>query len=656
MSRRSATCAAALAACATSLAAAQDPRPPHTTFRGGVELVQLDVSVLDHNRHPVRGLTASDFTVSVDGRRLPVIAFKAVDVPPPSPPAPGRAAWVREVAPDVVTNAHGAGRIVAILIDDYSFSEAAIELPGVRKAKETALAVVDALGPGDRAAVLFSGDGRTSQAFTSERALLRAAIEQAPLFGSDLTPDDSRQRGLCYCGACSIDALGRLAESLRSVPDERKIVMYISAGSIIEIPRWQNLDECIQRKRDAMHDAIRQAHIANVTIQAFDPKGLIAPRNRNAARGGNPMLPGYSAPIEQTETRRVEFLRTMAESTGGRAAVNDNDVERHVPAVLAESGSYYLLGVERPTGGREGELRRVQVRVDRGGVSVRTRSGYYDPRPDEIEAIAAVKVANDPGAAMRGAVPRTDIPLDLAVAPFATSGTQAVLAIALGVSIPPESGAPSAPDDGDDVEVLAELFNPETGQSRGRTRQQVSVAAGPSGATPHYYELFPHVSIHPGRYELRVAVRADDGRTASVYRSVEIPDFRAALAASGLVLGVEPSPRTGSSDALRKLLPVIPTARRRFTSSDRVTAFMRVYQHAAAFQPTSVTMRLVDANDAVLREHRQELDGTSVSGGSVADYQRPLDIHDLPAGEYLLTLDVEGRRTTIGRAARFRLQ
>lgn len=35
--------------------------PP--VFKAGVELVRLDVIVLDHDGHPVTGLTAEDFTV-----------------------------------------------------------------------------------------------------------------------------------------------------------------------------------------------------------------------------------------------------------------------------------------------------------------------------------------------------------------------------------------------------------------------------------------------------------------------------------------------------------------------------------------------------------------------------------------------------------------
>jgi len=48
------------------------------TLRVGVDVVQVDVSVLDDKRRPVVGLTAADFTVLEDGRPRPVTVFTPV--------------------------------------------------------------------------------------------------------------------------------------------------------------------------------------------------------------------------------------------------------------------------------------------------------------------------------------------------------------------------------------------------------------------------------------------------------------------------------------------------------------------------------------------------------------------------------------------------
>ncbi len=42
------------------------------TFKAAIELVRLDVTALDKNRHPVEDLTAADFIVTEDGKRQPV--------------------------------------------------------------------------------------------------------------------------------------------------------------------------------------------------------------------------------------------------------------------------------------------------------------------------------------------------------------------------------------------------------------------------------------------------------------------------------------------------------------------------------------------------------------------------------------------------------
>src|ERR1041385_4010416 len=73
------------------------------TFRAGVDLVEIDVSVLDKDRHPVHGLTAGDFTVTIDNQPRRVASFKEIDIPPAAP-GPMLASWTRDVAPDVATN------------------------------------------------------------------------------------------------------------------------------------------------------------------------------------------------------------------------------------------------------------------------------------------------------------------------------------------------------------------------------------------------------------------------------------------------------------------------------------------------------------------------------------------------------------------------
>ena len=150
--------------------AQQAPPDVGTTFRSGVDVVRLDVSVLDQNRLPIRGLTAADFTVLEDGKAQPIIAFDAVDLPDQRT---ARASWMREVAPDVVTNRFNAQRVVVILLDDFGvpFDPSAVQF-----SKNIARAAIDQLGPADLAAVVYTLTRSKGQEFTTDRTRLIAAV------------------------------------------------------------------------------------------------------------------------------------------------------------------------------------------------------------------------------------------------------------------------------------------------------------------------------------------------------------------------------------------------------------------------------------------------------------------------------------------------
>jgi len=98
--------------------ATQQPSVPQATFRTGVDVVQVEVSVLDKDRHPIQGLTNADFTVLEDGKPRPIVAFVPVNLAEPDRASVLPAAWIRDVAPDVTTNSvRPEGRLVVIMFD-----------------------------------------------------------------------------------------------------------------------------------------------------------------------------------------------------------------------------------------------------------------------------------------------------------------------------------------------------------------------------------------------------------------------------------------------------------------------------------------------------------------------------------------------------------
>ena len=164
---------------------AQDPigKPQ---FRAGVELIQLDVAVLDDNRQPVRGLSAADFTVLDDGVAKPIRAFTPIELAARARST--EAAWTADVPPDVATNQVGQqdGRLVIILMDrSIPAHEATFS------AKKIAAAAVDALGPGDLAAVVSTSNGAVQNLTADRERLLRAINHGDPIPASPPPPNRS---------------------------------------------------------------------------------------------------------------------------------------------------------------------------------------------------------------------------------------------------------------------------------------------------------------------------------------------------------------------------------------------------------------------------------------------------------------------------------
>jgi VWFA-related protein len=662
LQRAGAAPAAAVLGGTMLLAASQAPLSTGQLFRGRTDLLLVDVSVLDKARHPVRDLRAADFTVLVDGKARPVVAFNAVDMPPPPPVPAGEAPWVRDVAPDVVTNEKKPGRVFVILLDDYSMFTGRVDQAGIIEARQVAYGVVDAMGPDDRAAVVIPQNGHASQDFTSDRQLLRTAIEMAPLFPQS-TPQGVRAdegedlSGPCDCGACNLQMLDRVAQAMRALPEQRKVLFHISAGSVIapvELPAQPTstgrAEHCAMIRREAAADAIHHAQLANVTIEAFDPR-LLSLTARNWARPSGNSIQDAKAVLYDPAVQRTQFLRTVAEQTGGRAFVNNNDIDREVPAVIAETSAYYLLGVDRPSPS-VGKQHAVQVRVSRKGVDVRTRMGYTDETEKDREAAARAAKTGDLSSLVESPLQSSGVPLDLVAAPFLMGDGKSALALTLRIEMPKDAPTPRT----EATDIFSALYYPETADGAGSLQQRATMTFAKPDPRFNCYEVHSKLVAKPGRYELRVGVKTADGRTSSVYATVSVPDFDDDLSLSGLVLRASPSPVTAGADTIGDLVPAAPTSYRAFRKTDDVSAFMRIYEKGKKFAPAKVTTTLTNAKSEKVADFDQMLEGESVGSRTAATYDVGLPLDSLTSGEYLLTVAVTVGKRHDDRRLRFTVE
>jgi VWFA-related protein len=660
---------------AVALTAAQQSEPPQT-FRSGVDVVRVDVSVLDRKRAPVEGLTQADFAILEDGKPRPIVAFAPVTLPMAMAGTPG-SRWQRDVAPDVATNQFAReGRLVIIMFD-WS-----IRFLDEQLARRIATAAVDALGPNDLAAVVFTSgfaNGGVPQNFTADRERLLAAISQPfalalhnppvgpghdPRNGNEVMLDDPEgyESGDCMCRVCVADAITHVADIVRNIPERRKTLLFIGTyfrsyealqgpvsrpkqgppaaitGIVRPTPQQTN---CSAYLKDAREKMLRATSLANLTIHTLDPVGLET--SLNSPLGGS---------MTGVQERQAD-LRVLADLTGGRTIMDTETPEAAMPALFAETGSYYLLAFMPADPRPNGKLHSIQVKVNHPGVTVRTRSGYYagDTRR---EGRSGLTVSAETADALQGVLPRRDVPLGLAVAPFATGTAQAGLAIVLAVRQPAtgNGSGQTVP-----LKVVVAAFD-RNGRAVQTDRQTLGITqrSDPNGELP--FEVLSRLSLKPGRYEVRAAVDAGSNQRGSVFAFADVPDFaRDSLSMSGLVLAVTPPMLVSSSRAFADLLPLVPTAKRAFARSDRVTAFVRVNESAGrAAQPVTIMLTVKDANDRAVVTATTSLAAEAFVESRGADYRFELPLDRLIAGEHLLTIEAARGSQTVRRAARFSVQ
>lgn len=303
MTQRLALGAAVLCACL----AAASPGAAQQVFRGGVDVVSLAVTVMDKDAKYIAGLDRADFQVFEDGVLQDITYFS------------------RQHQPIALT----------LLIDTSTSMEAKMRI-----AQEAAIGFARQLTPADVAAVVeFDSRPQILQTFTSDKALLEAAIRRTAAGGS------TSLYNAIYIGLRELQRVK--AASLDEV--RRQAIVVLSDGEdTTSLLSYEEVLELAKRSETAVYS--------------------IGLRSRDDASAQ-----GF---------REAEFvLRTLAQQTGGREFFVDDVKE--LPAIYQriadELANQYSMGYSSKNGRRDGAWRRIVVRVDRAGAIARTKQGYYGP-------------------------------------------------------------------------------------------------------------------------------------------------------------------------------------------------------------------------------------------------------------------------------------
>jgi len=272
--------------------------------------LHISAVALDRDDRPVTDLRKGDLEVWIGGYRVPIENLTAV----------------------TTSSDARDGRRIVLLLDDMT-----LEPVLTARVREIARRFVNRMAPGDEMAVVaLNGDAMES---TSDPVRLLRSIETCNLQRAGIVRLDA-------AGEHVLETIASLSRQLAEASDGPKAIVAIGAGWLFDTPiPPPTVGRDLRRE---WTDAMRATASADAQVYVIDPAGVGASRFGGGSSG-------------------------FARETGGHAFLNTNDFSGAVDRIMRETWSYYVITVADPPVRRKDDLRELDVRVLRRGVTVRAR-------------------------------------------------------------------------------------------------------------------------------------------------------------------------------------------------------------------------------------------------------------------------------------------
>ena len=607
----------------------QSPQPPkRPVFRGNTQVVSVDVIVRDGSGQVVRGLKASDFEVTEDGKAQDVTSFSfeeisdkpqgaasvdllagaeqrlAEDVRRTQPAA----APVEAAQPKPMSSEELAGRRLIVLLFDIS----SMQPEDVQRAVDAATKYVnEKMSAADMVAIAtVSSQLDVLVDFTAEREKVGAALAAlgykegtatppptADTVATDevaaadeATPTEDTVALDMFNNDVRLRALKALAETLAPL-EQKKSILYFSAG----------MERSGQDNQVELRAAINAAVRAHVAIYPVDTRGLqaIVPGGdaRQASGRGTALFSGRG--VSQQFSRLAasqDTLTSLASDTGGKAFMDSNDFGEAFTRVQRDMSAYYLLGYNSLNSAKDGRFRRIRVRLKTpvAGTRIEARQGYYADR--DFAHTANTDRETQLQEMLFSAVSATDLPVFVNAGYFRLAADRYYVPISMAV---PGSAVPIPQEKDKDkiaLDVLG-IVQDEQGRPVGRIRQTMKLPPGSVGALTSKQILYQSaVTLPPGRFSIKVVVRENtSGLMGSFEAPVIVPELKqAALKVSSVVLSTQVQASKDKSDnpLVRNGEQLLPNLTHVVGKDQRMLFYFEVYDPAPAESAPDVRTNL----------------------------------------------------------------
>jgi VWFA-related protein len=582
---------------AAALVEAQEPiQGP--TFRTGIDLVAVDVSVVDENGRPVDDLLAPDFVVKIDGetRRVVTTDLVKVDVEQgrkPQPPVDKTETfYTSNLAPP-------NGRRIVLAIDQVHIGPFSL-----RPILDAASRFLDRLTPLDQVSLVAYPEPGIRVDFTNDKVRLRRALQS--LVGHAQRSTSTRHAiGLSEAIAiverndrfvysevvereCTASREERENERCMREIDQDALEVVQAARDDAELSR-RGLEQLLEQlakvegpklmvllSEGFLSDELEMRRIVAMAGEARTSINVMAVDLRQSDVTNRNRRPNESAD-RRLNTQTLEGVASMSRGSLFRIAGNGEPVFERL---ASEISAYYILGVEQRPNDSVGDRHRIDVEVRRRNVTIRSRQAFV-----LSPARLADRARKAPEAALR----------ETLASPFAVQG----------LPVRATTFAHLDPDS-DKVQLVVAAQVGEVGAQPGtytvgfivvddRTNQvaasfldKLTLSPG-SGSPNEALRFVGGVVVDPGTYSLRFAVIDEEGRRGSIVRDVSAWKMAGESFAMGdLVVGAVPA--AGKTLGIQ----VEP-----YVTTDDVAARIELYStNAETWKSTSVSFEIADNENA----------------------------------------------------------
>ncbi len=630
------------------VASAQPPAPqkaPSTAkgfkFEANTELVVEDLIIKDKSGKPITNLKPGDFVITEDGKPqevrfaefqqledttvpLPEPPPKALEARAPAAPTPAvKPITGVEIAPEKPGDIKYKDRRLLVLFFDMTSMPIDDQIraqDGAKKFIKTQMTKSDLM-----AIMTFASDIKVVEDFTEDRDQLLKDVDNLIVgegqgLDEQVSDDSSEDTGAAFTQDDTefnifntdrqLSALETAVKMLGTL-NEKKALVYFASGMT-----RNGLDNQAQ-----LAATVNAALRANVSFYPIDARGLVASAPMGDATksspGGSGMYTGSSSRAGQSNFQgQQETLYTLAEDTGGKALLDDNDLAVGIQQAQKDISSYYILGYYTTNEKLDGHYRSIKISLKDKALQAKLskfdyRRGYYAGK--EFKAYTSTDRERQLSEALMLGDPITDIDLTMEIDYFRLAHDRYFVPVVVKVpgselELARHGGAESTTID------LLGVIKDANGKQVQNFRDYVPFKLKGETAqdlSKHSVEYDSGCVLAPGSYTLRFVARENStGKIGTYDARFVVPDLGAeskGLPISSVILS---SQRTDLANAVfnaekdKKLLAanpliedgkkLVPSVTRVFTKSQEMYVYLQAYEPAAeTMQPLVATVSFI---------------------------------------------------------------